>query len=67
MEGLDTIVYLQDNKTLDTAGVAVVIQYIYNCIDGQDVLHAYQGSIPVSSFTSKYILTSINLNPMQSI
>ena len=42
---------------MDTA--VTVTRDIYNCIDGHDVPHTYQGPIPVSCFTSKDILTSI--------
>ena len=45
------------------AAVAVT-RDIFNCIDGHDVPHTYQGPIPVSCFTSKDILTSIDLIPI---
>ena len=54
---LNNIVYLQVEYTMDTA--VNVTRDIYNCIDGHDVPHTYQGPIPVSCFTSKDILTSI--------
>ena len=47
---------------MDTA--VNVTRDIYNCIDGHDVPHTYQGPIPVSCFTSKDILMSIDLIPM---
>jgi len=48
---LNNIVYLQLEYTMDTA--VAVMRDIYNCIDGHDVPHTYQGPIPVSCFTSK--------------
>ena len=58
---LDNIVYFVE-YTMNTA--VAVTRDIYTCIDGHDVPHTYQGPIPVSCFTSKDILMSIDLIPM---
>ena len=47
---------------MDTA--VAVTRDMYKCIDRHDILHTYQGPIPVSCFTSTDILTSIDLIPM---